>query len=137
MKYLLDTHIMLWLVGESDKVPDKVNEIISGKSKEDEIYYSTISIWEAAIKRIVHPDKITKLTPKELADFCYYAKIYELPLKLEHVYTLETLTRPDDAPPHKDPFDRILISQAKSERMTFITHDDRLTAYNEPCILYV
>ncbi len=110
---------------------------IQREAARDEIYYSTISIWEAAIKRLVHPDKITKLTPKELADFCYDAKIYELPLRLEHVYTLETLTRLDDTPPHKDPFDRILISQAKSEHMTFITHDDRLNAYNEPCILYV
>ena len=133
MKYLLDTHILLWAVGESKKVPDKVREILS--NKENEIYYSTISIWEVAIKRLTHPDKITALTPKELVNFCYESKIYELPLRLEHVYALETLTRPDNAPPHKDPFDRILISQAKSENMTFLTHDNTLSSYNEPCII--
>ena len=135
MKYLLDTHIMLWIVGESKKVPDKVRQIIS--QRENRIYCSTISIWEAAIKRLTHPDKITALTPKELVNFCKEAGLLELPLALEHVYTLETLSRPDNAPPHKDPFDRILISQAKSEHMTFITHDDKLTSYTEPCILYV
>lgn len=135
MKYLLNTHIMLWIVGDSKKVPDKVKDIIS--VKQNEIYYSTISIWEVAIKRLTHPDKITTLTPKELVNFCYDGKIYELPLKLEHVYTLATLARQDNAPPHKDPFDRILISQAKSEHMTFITHDDKLSSYSEPCILYV
>ncbi len=135
MKYLLDTHIMLWLVGESKKFPDKVKELISDKA--NRTYYSTISIWEAAIKRLVHPDKITKLTPNELVNFCKEAGLLELPLKLEYVYTLETLTRPDNAPPHKNPFDRMLISQAKSEGMTFITHDVLLPYYNGPCILYV
>ncbi|MBQ6971657.1 MAG: type II toxin-antitoxin system VapC family toxin [Synergistaceae bacterium] len=126
---------MLWIVGESKKVPDKVREILS--VKENEIYYSTISIWEVAIKRLTHPDKITALTPKELVGFCKEAGLLELPLALEHVYTLETISRQDNAPPHKDPFDRTLISQAKSESMTFITHDDKLTTYTEPCILYV
>lgn len=135
MKYLIDTHIMLWMVGESKKVPDKVKEIISDKN--NRICYSTISIWEVAIKRLTHPDKITALTPKELVNFCKESGLLELPLKLEHVYTLETLKRADNSPPHKDPFDRILISQAKSENMTFITHDNTLSAYNEPCILYV
>ena len=135
MKYLLDTHLILWTVGKSANVPQKVKDIIT--NKDNTTYYSIISMWEVAIKRITHPDKITTFTPKELADFCRDAGIYELPLRMEHVCTLETLTHSEDAPPHKDPFDRILISQAKSEGMTFLTHDDLLPYYNEPCILYV
>ncbi|MBQ7592799.1 MAG: hypothetical protein IJU48_00420 [Synergistaceae bacterium] len=55
----------------------------------------------------------------------------------EHTYALETLTRPDNAPPHNDPFDRILISQTKAEDMIFLTHDDNLLHYHENCVLYV
>ena len=61
----------------------------------------------------------------------------ELSLNSGHILTLETLIRPDDAPPHKDPFDRILIAQAKSEDMIFLTHDDLIPYYSEPCIMFV
>lgn len=94
-------------------------------------------MWEIAIKRLVHPDKITGIPIEKLVVKCEDANICELCLQTEHTFFLETLTRPEDAPPHKDPFDRILISQAKSEGMTFLTHDDLLPYYNEPCILYV
>ena len=90
-----------------------------------------------AIKRLVHPDKITGLPVEKLVVRCEDANLEELCLKTEHTYFLETIKRPDDAPPHKDPFDRILIAQAKAENMIFLTHDDTLTFYNEDCIMYV
>ncbi len=135
MKYLLDTHIILWIIGESDKVPDKVKEIIS--NPENDVFYSSVSIWEATIKRSVHPDKIIDISPEKFTSFCRESRFKELPLAGVHVYMLPTLVYPDEATPHKDPFDRMLISQAKSEGMTFITHDVLLPYYNEPCILYV
>lgn len=135
MKYLLDTHIMLWSIDAPDKIPVKVREILA--QKDNEIYYSSVSVWEAAIKRSVHPDMIADISPEEFVAFCAEAGFRELPLAGRHVYMLPTLARQDNAPPHKDPFDRILISQAKSEHMTFITHDDKLSSYSEPCILYV
>ena len=135
MKYLLDTHILLWTLTGDSKLPAKVTEILN--SEGSSTYFSSVSMWEIAIKRLVHPDKITDLTLQELIALSEKANMSELPLRTRHTYLLETLSRPDNAPPHKDPFDRILISQAKSERMTFITHDDKLTSYTEPCILYV
>ncbi len=135
MDILLDTHILVWLLTGDSKLPAKVTELV--ESKANAVFFSSISMWEIAIKRLVHPDKITGIPVEKLMIMCEDARINELCLKTQHTYFLETLTRPDDAPMHKDPFDRILISQAKSERMTFITHDDRLTAYNEHCILYV
>ena len=50
---------------------------------------------------------------------------------------MEKLSRPADAPPHKDPFDRMLIAQAKAENMTFLTHDALLSDYNENCVVLV
>ena len=135
MKMLIDTHIMLWALTDASKFPKKAKEVIY--DPQNEIYYSIISIWEATIKRLKHPDQITDLKPEELIQFCKDADYHGLPLRAKHISTLETLSRPDDAPTHKDPFDRILISQAKSEHMTFLSHDDNLLYYNEPCILCV
>ena len=50
---------------------------------------------------------------------------------------LDSLKRPDSAPKHNDPFDRLLICQSKTEGMKFLTHDSLLPAYDEGCILYV
>ena len=135
MNILLDTHILLWSVTEDEKFPDKADEIIN--DPKNKIYYSSVSVWEAAIKRLKHPDKIADLSTQELTDLCDDADFQELPLMADQVLMLETLSRPDDAPPHKDPFDRILIAQAKAENMIFLTHDDTLTFYNEDCIMYV
>ncbi|MBQ3403093.1 MAG: type II toxin-antitoxin system VapC family toxin [Synergistaceae bacterium] len=126
---------MIWLLTEDPKLPEKVAEMT--KSKGNTTFFSSVSMWEIAIKRLVHPDKITGIPIEKLVVKCEDANICELCLQTEHTFFLETLTRPEDAPPHKDPFDRILISQAKSEGMTFLTHDDLLPYYNEPCILYV
>ncbi|MBQ9390039.1 MAG: type II toxin-antitoxin system VapC family toxin [Synergistaceae bacterium] len=135
MKYLLDTHILLWILTEDDKLPSKVNGLI--KVTGNSTYYSSVSMWEIVLKQLTHPDKITNIPPQELASMCEEANILQLTLKARHTYLLKTLSRPEDAPPHNDPFDRILIAQAKSENMLFLTHDDTLSYYNEPCIICV
>lgn len=58
-------------------------------------------------------------------------------IREKHIYALAGLKRNKDAPSHKDPFDRMLICQASTENMMFITHDSLLPGYNEPCILAV
>ena len=50
---------------------------------------------------------------------------------------LDSLKRPDNAPKHNDPFDRLLICQSKTEGMRFLTHDSLLSDYGEECIIYV
>ena len=135
MNILLDTHILLWVLTEDDRLPAGVMEMT--KNTGNSIFFSSISMWEIAIKRLVHPNKITDLTLQELIALSERSNMNELPLRSNHTYFLETIKHPDDAPPHKDPFDRILIAQAKAENMIFITHDDTLTYYNEDCIMYV
>ena len=60
-----------------------------------------------------------------------------LVIRDDHVYMLETLHRPEYAPKHSDPFDRIMIAQAKAENFVFLTHDSLLPAYEEECVLIV
>ena len=54
-----------------------------------------------------------------------------------YVFQLDSLKRFDDAPIHKDPFDRLLIAQAKAENMMLLTHDAMLSYYDESCIVMV
>ena len=60
-----------------------------------------------------------------------------LEIRDKHVFAVETLTRPENAPRHADPFDRMLVAQAKAERMTLLTHDALIPYYEEKCILAV
>lgn len=135
-KYLFDTHILLWYAEDSKRLTQEMKDILTN-TENNELYYSMISVWETEIKRLAHPGKILDISTEEFTLFCRKKYIQELPLEAHHIATLKTLARPESAPPHNDPFDRILIAQAKSENMTFITHDDSLITYTEPCIVFL
>ena len=100
------------------------------------IYYSSVSIWEVAIKHAGHPDNV-EFTGKELAQFCREAGFLPVEMRDRHVFALETITRAENAPPHHDPFYRMLVAQAKADNMSFLTHDALIPYYNEPCIIPV
>lgn len=134
MKVLLDTHIILWALADDEKLSQKARNIIL--SKENEIYYSTASIWEITIKHMLHPEHM-KLSGKQISNYCQEAGYQMLPIKDEHAHTLETLQREERAPKHNDPFDRIMLAQAKEERMLFITHDSLIPYYGEECVVEV
>ena len=67
-------------------------------------------------------------------DSCEGAGFTLLPILVPHVLALSTLHRNENAKSHKDPFDRLLIAQAKTSDMVLLTHDELLPDYNEPCI---
>ena len=134
MKLLLDTHILIWALNDDPRLPQKARELLL--KPENSIYYSVVSIWEVAIKHAIHPENVA-FTGRELAQFCNEAGFLPLNMQEKHVFSLETIEREDDALPHNDPFDRILIAQAKAEKMRFLTHDSLLPYYKEPCILPV
>ena len=134
MNLLLDTHILIWALNEDPALPEAARELIL--DPDNVIYYSTVSVWETAIKHSIHPDHV-EFTGKELADYCREAGFLCMDVKDRHVFALETLKRPENAPRHNDPFDRMLIAQAKAENMVFLTHDSLLPAYEEKCIMPV
>lgn len=86
MKYLLDSHILIWALFADEKLSRETCEIIN--DPKNEIYYSVASVWEIGIK---------------------HSK------SQEHALAAEKLRRAENTPPHKDPFDKILIAQAKCE----------------------
>ena len=134
MNLLLDTHVLIWTLNEDQRLSEKARELIL--DPDNAIYYSSVSIWEVAIKHAIHPENVT-FTGKELSQYCQEAGFLPVEMRDRHVFALETITRADDAPPHHDPFDRMLIAQAKAENMSFLTHDSLLPYYNERCIISV
>ena len=126
---LLDTHIILWMIAGDQRLSQKARNII--KESLGSIYYSIASMWEVQIKY----DR--KKLPIEFMHYCEQSGYHKLPVDDLHVKELASLERDEGAPPHNDPFDRIMLSQAKAEGFTFLTHDPFFRGYNESCVVEV
>ena len=129
---LLDTHMILWAMLDDPKLNDKMRNIILDPN--NTIYYSIASMWEVQIKYDIKKMPISGI---EFMHYCEQSGYHKLPIDDLHVVELAGLVRDEAAPFHNDPFDRILISQAKAEGFTFLTHDSLLRGYNEPCLVEV
>ena len=134
MNLLLDTHILIWALNEDPRLPEKAKRLILDQN--NTIYYSVVSIWEVSIKHAAHPDNVS-FSGKELSQFCAEAGYLSVGIGDKHIFALETIKRKEGSPQHHDPFDRLLIAQAKAERMSFITHDSLIPYYEEKCIIQV
>ena len=134
MRYLLDTHIVLWYITDADKLSSRIKETIG--SPANAIYYNIVSVWEIAIKRQISTLRMP-ISDEEFSRYADGSGMMCLPLEKEHIAALKTLRRAAGAEEHHDPFDRMLIAQAKTENMTFISHDRLLRGYGESCVLTV
>ena len=129
-KYLLDTHIILWSIFADNRVNSTIESIMF--NPENDIYYSIVSMWEVQIKYALKKIPISGI---EFMHYCEQSGYHKLPIDDLHVVELAGLQRDESAPPHNDPFDRIMLSQAKAEGFTFLTHDPFFRGYNEPCVV--
>lgn len=118
MKYLLDTNIFLWWLDDDKKLKPTYRQLIG--EKDNVIYISIATAWEISIKH-----KIGKLHLKTSLQTCFKKYNFEiLQITLDHIFMLHTLPLY-----HRDPFDRILIAQAKVEKLTVLTADPKFTKY--------
>jgi PIN domain nuclease of toxin-antitoxin system len=120
MHLLLDTHIFIWWLTDNRQLSKKARALIIAA---DEVFISSASIWEAAIKIALKKldtdiDTLIAAIPDE--------GFNELPITTRHTAQLTELP-----PYHRDPFDRILISQAISEPLRLVTADKMLKPYSE------
>jgi PIN domain nuclease of toxin-antitoxin system len=122
MSYLIDTQILIWLFISPQKLPPKILKIL--KNIENDIFVSNVSIWEIAIK-----SSIGKLNlPFELKNIIQ--EISEMSINILEI-TSEHLIKVADLPfHHKDPFDRLIISQTIIENMPIISSDSNFKDYN-------
>ena len=124
MKLLLDTHLLLWAAGSPDRLPADARTLIG--NAENELFFSTASLWEIAIKSRLGRDDFkadARLLYRGLLDNGYN----ELPIDGQHAITTDLLP-----PIHKDPFDRMLITQAMVEGLTLLTADETVARYPGP-----
>lgn len=134
MKILLDTHIALWAMTDTAKLPEEVIHML--ESGKNEVYYSIASVWEIAIKHKIRPEQMP-ISEEEFVRLCEKTGFMQLSIEPEHIFLLKTLSRPAEAPKHNAPFDRILLAQAKYEKLSLITHDSLIPYYGEECIVSV
>lgn len=126
MRYLLDTHLLLWAAGDPDRLSSPARTII--ESDDNELIFSSASIWEVAIKSgLGRADFLVDagLLRRGLADNGWE----ELPVSAAHAAAVAALP-----PHHRDPFDRMLVAQARIEGATVVTHDRAFEPYGVPII---
>lgn len=121
MRYLLDTHIFLWWLNGDKKLKNPLKKII--ENKENQITVSVVNGIEISVKARTRKIKL-KTTIKTMFEISGFQV---LDVNLSHVLELDKLHMYKN---HKDPFDRILISQARVENLTFITTDEKIWKYN-------
>ena len=122
MRLLLDTHIVLWWRLDSRRLGRSVRQRIATA---ETVWVSAASGWEVAIKQ--------GLGKLQLADAFQWmvedSDFDELPVTLAHTEQLRNLP-----PHHADPFDRMLIAQARVEGATLVTHDAEFLRYDVPIV---
>lgn len=121
MEYLLDTHTLLWYLEGSSLLSNNAKNIIDEKS--NKIRFSISSIWEISIKNSI--GKLPLHVPfLDIYDDILKNEFEVLPIVFSHIIVQNTLPFH-----HKDPFDRILISQAISEKINIISIDAIIDSY--------
>lgn len=123
MNYLLDTHTLIWVVSEKEKLSSKVIETLN--NSDNAFFVSAISFWEIALKYSVGKLKIQGILPEEMPGLSLQSGFQLIPLAPDESAQSHKLILTD----HKDPFDRMLIWQAIQRKLVFISKDDRLDQY--------
>jgi PIN domain nuclease of toxin-antitoxin system len=124
MRFLLDTHVILWVLLDHPKLGPEARKLL--KNPENQFAFSVSSIWEIAIKRslkrwdFLYDPRVIR---RQLLDEGYE----ELPILGQHAIAVDSLV-----PIHKDPFDRLLIAQAMIEGITLLTADATIARYPGP-----
>ena len=123
MKYLVDTHLLIWTVLDSAKLSDKAKNIL--EEDNNEYYFSAASVWEIALKRQKHPEQFP-FTATAAKDLFLAAGFIERAVSSKHSAAVEYLPHL-----HGDPFDRLLVAQARCEGMKLLTHDRMIVQYGD------
>jgi PIN domain nuclease of toxin-antitoxin system len=118
VKLLLDTHVLLWWLADDPRLGTDVRALIADPGHA--VLVSAASIWEMAIKRAL--GKLAFDT--DLVAVMAENRIVSLPITVEHALHAGALPRH-----HDDPFDRMLIAQARIEQASLVTHDAQFASY--------
>jgi PIN domain nuclease of toxin-antitoxin system len=129
VRLLLDTHTLVWAVTAPRRIPHAVLHQIS--DRRNAVYFSPVSIFEIASKRASGSRNTPGLEGGELGELAVRTGFQELLVTFRHAAAAEHV-----ALLHADPFDRLLLAQAKAEGLQLVTHDETLAQYDSRTILF-
>jgi len=119
MNILLDTHVLIWVLEDNPRLSEQARDaIIEG---ENMVFVSTASVWEMSIKKALGKLEVPNNLQQELEEHRFTL----LDIKFEHAELAGKLPNI-----HKDPFDRMLVAQAKTEKLTLISKDKHIEQYD-------
>ena len=118
MGLLLDTHVVLWWLADDPALAAGVKDQLD---HDPDVYVSAATIWEVAIKQVI--GKLPE--PAGLPELIRGSGFAELPISSQHAVTAARLPMI-----HRDPFDRMLVAQARDENLTLVTRDQRCQRYD-------
>jgi PIN domain nuclease of toxin-antitoxin system len=121
LRFLLDTHLIVWMSGPADRLPRGARNVIEDKA--NLLVFSALSILEVTIKAgLARPD--FRVDPTAFRNNLVANDLEELSFTSDHPLAVQRLP-----PLHRDPFDRALVAQAICENLTLMTADKRVAAY--------
>ena len=121
MNHLLDTHVLLWALVDPDKLPGPMRRLLEDSG--NRVWFSTASIWEIAIKHSLGRDDFP-VEPATIWKAARETGLEELAVTAEHAVDLDVLPWL-----HRDPFDRLLVAQARAAGMKLLSLDPDVNAY--------
>lgn len=122
-RFLIDTHVLLWWASDPHVLTDEARIVIAGGR--NQLLFSHASFWEIAIK--ISNGKLR--LPEPTTELIQRARCRALPITAEHIDSIVHLPHL-----HRDPFDRMLIAQAKVEDLVLVTRDEDILKYDIPTL---
>jgi len=131
LKLLLDTHTLLWAIGKTNELSEKV--IHELKNANNEILVSAVSLWEIALKHSLGK-LIISFETKNIPEYCKHMGFELIPLEALTALNSQRLPQKNN---HKDPFDRMLIYQCIINGYTLVSKDTKTKLYKEDGLKYI
>lgn len=119
---LLDTHVLLWWVSDDERLSGAAREAIATEAR---VEVSAASLWELSIKSALGKIHLSSPVGEWFSHHVEVNRLEVLPLALEHLAAVEHLPHH-----HRDPFDRVLVAQARAERLTLVSADEWVHRYD-------
>lgn len=127
MNVLLDTHAFLWAIADDKKLSKTARKTFLDPG--NRLFFSAVSMWEICIKISLEKLSLKRGWLKKIQNEMSMNAVQWLPVEMQHCVELTKLPFH-----HRDPFDRMLVAQARAEDLQVLSRDVRLSAYDIECI---